>query len=93
MAAPPYPRAYSVSNSGGPSSSGGYHLPPPPPIAGSKRAHDETFRPNPEITRYQNGAREQEPLDDRDGSASVFKYRRADGTFEFKLTDEVRGGF
>lgn len=84
MAAPPYPRAYSVSNSGGPSSSGGYHLPPPPQIAGSKRAHDETFRPDPEITRYQNGAREQVPLDDREEPSDLFTYRRADGRLECK---------
>ncbi|KAK3397244.1 velvet factor-domain-containing protein [Sordaria brevicollis] len=89
MAAPPYPRAYSVSNSGGPSSSGGYPLPPPPPIAGSKRGHDETFRPNPEITRYQNGAREQEPLD-RDDQSHIFQYRRADGSFEVKRPDHIR---
>lgn len=88
MAAPPYPRAYSISSSGGPSSSGGYLPPPPmppPQVAGSKRAHDQTFGVAPR--RYQNGARQREPLDDVEPTGmEVFEYRRADGTFERKQT-------
>ncbi|EGO56523.1 hypothetical protein NEUTE1DRAFT_123038 [Neurospora tetrasperma FGSC 2508] len=92
MAAPPYPRAYSVSNSGGLTSSGGYNqLPPPPPpppqVAGSKRAHDQTFRADPEMRRYQDGARERESLDDKEPPLCTFKYRRADGSVECKQAD------
>ena len=87
MAAPPYPRAYSVSSSGGPSSSGGYLPPPPMPpsqVAGSKRAHDQTF--GVAAGRYHNGAREPEHVEDVEPPIQ-FKYRRADGTFECKRSD------
>ena len=88
MAAPSYPRGFSVSSSSGPSSSGGYHqnhLPPPPmpppQLAGSKRARDQTF-PTDTDMRYHNGAREPDVVDNME--PLEFKYRRADGRVEHK---------
>lgn len=51
---------------------------PPAPVAGTKRAHADTFRHDAEPPRFQDGARDQGSSEDADEIASM-QYRRADG--------------
>ncbi|KAK0732641.1 velvet factor-domain-containing protein [Apiosordaria backusii] len=53
--------------------------------AGSKRAHDQSFRYDQDSRRYQDGARDDGSLEDADAGFGPMIYRRADG--EVKLAD------
>jgi len=57
--------------------------PPPTTYAGSKRAHDESFR-GPEGSRFQDGARERESTEDSEPN-HVYAYKRANGERAFKI--------
>lgn len=70
------PRQNSISAPG----SAGFAHPPPPQYAGTKRSRDTTFRVDNELPRFQDGAREQGVVEDRDHYMIV---RRADGSNSF----------
>ncbi|KAK0635041.1 velvet factor-domain-containing protein [Bombardia bombarda] len=71
------PRPGSVSGPG----SAGFARPPPQQHAGTKRHHDESFRPDTTTSRFLQGARERESSEDMDPRMI---YRRADGTVQSK---------
>lgn len=54
-------------------------LPPAPQYAGTKRAHDQSFRREPENSRYQDGAREKGTAEDI-ADVMYMSFMRADGT-------------
>lgn len=54
--------------------------PPPAQYAGTKRAHDETFRHDSEPTRFQDGARDKGLSEDAHPSLEMW-CKRADGTW------------
>ncbi|KAK4216244.1 velvet factor-domain-containing protein [Rhypophila decipiens] len=82
IAAPP--RTSSISAPG----SAGFAHPPPPQYAGTKRSRDKTFRVDNEGARLQDGAREQDNVEDVE---PVMMFRRANG--EHRLVDENRAPF
>ncbi|KAK3988141.1 velvet factor-domain-containing protein [Cladorrhinum sp. PSN332] len=51
---------------------------PPAPVAGTKRAHADTFRQDVEPPRFQNGERDRGASEDADEVAAM-RYRRANG--------------
>ncbi|KAK3899332.1 velvet factor-domain-containing protein [Staphylotrichum tortipilum] len=56
-------------------------LPPPAQYAGTKRAHDQSFRQEREESRFQDGARERGVVEDLDAHASMI-FSRADGSMK-----------
>ncbi|KAL2185427.1 hypothetical protein L209DRAFT_438833 [Thermothelomyces heterothallicus CBS 203.75] len=65
------------------SSNGPLHpssLPPAPQYAGTKRAHDQSFRQDSGPSRYQDGARETATAEDIAGDVMCMSFMRADGT-------------
>jgi hypothetical protein len=56
-----------------------HYLPPPAQYAGTKRAHDQTFRHDDGQVRFQDGARDKGLSEDAHPSSTMV-YRRADGT-------------
>ncbi|KAK3315295.1 velvet factor-domain-containing protein [Apodospora peruviana] len=77
------PRHNSLS---GPGSAG--FARPPPSYAGTKRTHDKSFWADPELGRFQDGAREQPVVEDSDQPKDM-TFRRADGRIVSKV-DAVR---
>lgn len=78
-AATPGINASAISSS---SSKGPIHpatLPPPTQYAGTKRAHDQSFRHEPEQPRFQDGAREKGVAEDITDVMTMY-FTRADGT-------------
>ncbi|KAK4240303.1 velvet factor-domain-containing protein [Achaetomium macrosporum] len=55
-------------------------LPPPTQYAGTKRAHDQTFRQEEEQPRFQDGAREKGLSEDIRDHEQLLLFKRADGT-------------
>lgn len=54
--------------------------PPPAQYAGTKRAHDESFRQEADLPRFQDGAREEARAEDViDAAIDDMVFRRADG--------------
>jgi hypothetical protein len=54
-------------------------LPPPTTYAGTKRAHDQSFRHEPEQPRFQDGARDKGACEDIAGDGMSWMFPRADG--------------
>jgi hypothetical protein len=80
----PNPPTNTPINGGTAAKSGPLHpatLPPPTQYAGTKRAHDQSFRYEPEQPRFQDGARETATAEDVAGSDTEnMTFFRADGT-------------
>ncbi|KAL2143676.1 hypothetical protein VTI28DRAFT_10106 [Corynascus sepedonium] len=55
-------------------------LPPAQQYAGTKRAHDQSFRHDTEQSRFQDGAREKATAEDIVGDVMCMSFMRADGT-------------
>jgi hypothetical protein len=72
----------SSSNNNGPLNPA--NRPPPPPQAGTKRAHDESFRTpyETEVGRFQDGARDKGVVEDATAHEIDMSFCRADGTWK-----------
>jgi hypothetical protein len=83
----PNPPTNTPLNGGSNAKSGPLHpatLPPPTTYAGTKRAHDQSFRHEPEQPRFQDGARESataEDVEGLDGDSRMHMFQRADGSY------------